>query len=215
MHYQIYIPGARGQDPQNLVHVGLADLVAGAEYLDVGTGPDGAAGVVCAWRKAGQAGMGYQPEKQVWRPAVAREELSAGRYWVGCWDAAPPLPKELARPYQQPGPLLRLGDGQEWMLPAAKELTREMMLSDDGSWKYDVQRQYHGYFINYVSWLQFFGSWKPGETFPFNLAADFALQGLRVNYRVVPELVNHLPLFNTENVSRVLFAICGIEVPDE
>lgn len=211
MHYQIFIPGGRGQNPQQLVDVGLADLVAGAEFMDVAKGPDGKAGGVVAWRRPGQAQMGYQAGIQEWIPAAPREDLSLGRYWVGFWNDSPATSKELSRPYPQPGRRVALGDSQEWLIPAAKELDADMVLADDGTWKFEVQRRFHSFYLEYLRWFQFFATAKDGDAFDFAEAAEFVLLGLRTNYRLVPEAASHLRLFTKETVTQALFGIIGVD----
>lgn len=209
MHYQIFIPGVRCADPQHLVDVGLGDLVGEATFLE-SEGPEQTTGVIVGWPKPGQAQMGYQPQSQIWRPAVARGDLPAGRYYVGLWAGALPTPQDLRRRYPQPGVHVTLGDGQQWLLPRAKQLNAEMILADDGTWKFEPQRQYHAFWLAYCEWEDFFIQAPTGSTFSFTEAADFVLSALRINYRVVPELVNELRLFTKENVRSALYALLGI-----
>jgi hypothetical protein len=213
MHFQIYIPNARGQDPQTLIDVGLADFYAGAEFVETAAGPgDKGPGVVVAWRKPGQAQMGYQPERQVWLPAAASgEDLAAGRYWIGFWTDSPPTPKDLARPYPQPGHRVALGDGSEWILPIAKAIDADMIRADDGTWRFDPQRRFHAFWMDYLKWFHFFGNWNEEAVIDYGEAADFVLAGLRVNYRLPDEVTNHLRLFTKENVLTSLLAIMGID----
>jgi hypothetical protein len=48
-----------------------------------------------------------------------------------------------------------------------------------------------------------------GTTYDFADAAEFVLQGLRINYRLLPEVVSQARLFDTDNLKRSLFAILG------
>lgn len=213
MHYQIFLPRVRGCDPALLVNVGLADFVAGAELVDVPGGPDQTGpGVLVAWRKPGAVEMGYRPDAQIWLPAVPRDDLAAGRYWVGFWPELP-RPNHLARPYPQPGKQVALGDGQEWLIPSAKELDADMILADDGTWRFEVQRRFHAFYLDYLKWMQFFGNAGPDEEFLFADAAEFILSGLRINYRLPPEAASHLRLFTKDNVLSSLLAVMGIERP--
>lgn len=238
MHFQLFIPNCRGQNPQMLIDVGLADFVAGAEYMDVGqfaTGPaahgtDGTDGTdkshlshmshpchgtLIAWRRPGQPQMGYQPDKQIWLPAVPRpaEDLAGGRYFIGFWNDAPVVPRDLARPYPQQGARVALGDGHEWLLPSAKELDADMVVADDGSWRFEVQRRFHAFNLEYLKWMHFFGTAGPDDEFLFADGAEFILQALRINYRITPEVVSAQRLFTKEIVLRAMLAVMGVTMP--
>lgn len=214
MHFQIFLPHKRGGDPALLIDVGLADFVAGAEFVDVGKGPTEEPGALVAWRKPGHVQIGYQPAKQTWLPAVPRasEDLAAGRYWIGFWNGndSPCTPRDLARPYPQPGSTVRLGDGADWLLPAAKQLDSQMKLADDGTWRFEVQRRFHGFFLEYVKWFQFFATAEEGTQFSFGDAADFVLAGLRINYRLPAEAASQLELFSKETINAAMRAILGV-----
>src|SRR4051812_19358849 len=110
MHFQLFIPNGEGQDPRQLEEVGLADFIAGAEFMPSAAGPVAGRGVIVAWRRPGHAMIGYHPETQTWLPAVPRDGLAAGRFWVGLWNDAPLTPQDVARPYPQPGSRVELGD---------------------------------------------------------------------------------------------------------
>ncbi|MDE2100762.1 MAG: hypothetical protein KGL39_26185 [Patescibacteria group bacterium] len=209
MHFQLYIPHPPGPSAGLLEQAGLADFVAGAESLDVEKGPDGNRGVVFAWRRPGQAQMGYQPAKQTWLPAVPRDGLAAGRYWLGIWNDSAPTPADIARPYPRPGRSIELADGNPWLLPIAKELPADLILQDDGSWKFEIQRRFHAFYIEHLRWAELFVNASEGTTYEFAEAANFVLSALRINYRLVPELASHVRLLNTDNVTACLFAILG------
>jgi hypothetical protein len=214
MHFQLFIPGATGQDPRLLEEVGLADFVAGAEFMPSAKGPapEGRPGVLVAWRRPGSAMIGYHPDKQTWFPAVARDGLEAGRFWVGLWNDSPVTPQDLARPYPQPGSRVQLGDGNEWLLPAAKELDATLKLADDGTWKFEVQRRFHAFYLEYLKWFHFFGTCGEGDEYAFADAADFVMAGLRINYRLVPELASQLELFSKSTVNTGLLSILGVSL---
>jgi hypothetical protein len=190
----------------------LADFVAGAEFLDVGKGPDDGRGAVVAWRRPGSALIGYQPTKQTWLPAVPRDGLPGLRYWVGLWNESPPGPADLARPYSQPGSRVIFGDGGEWLLPAAKEIDATLKLADDGTWKFEVQRRFHAFYLEYLKWFHFFGNCGEGDEYAFAEAADFVLSGLRINYRMLPEVASQLELFSKSTVNTGLFSILGVSL---
>lgn len=199
-----------------LIEVGLADFVAGGEYMDC-RGPEDQPGTLVAWRRPGQAQMGYQPEKQSWLPAAPRpgEGLEGGRYWIGFWNELPPTPRDLARPYPQSGVRVALGDENEWLLPSAKELDADLVLADDGSWRFEVQRRFHAFNLEYLKWMHFFGTAEPDDEFLFADGAEFILQALRINFRMTPEVASVRRLFTKEIILRAMLAVMGINAPGE
>jgi len=219
MQYQIFLPGVAGANPQFLVDVGLADLVAGANFCDSAHGPIPPGGgvpgpgVVVAWPRPGAAQLGYRPEAQTWLPAVKCGDLAAGRYWVGFWNDSPPTPADLQRPYRQAGIRVALGDGNEWLLPMAKELDHNMVLADDGTWKFEIQRRFHDFYLEHLRWFQFFGTMTQSEGASFAEAAEFILMALRINYRLTGEVASQLRLFTKENVLSAMFAVLGTAPP--
>ncbi len=213
MHYQIFIPKATGQNPQMLVDVGLPDLASGADFMSGQEGPDESRdlGVFIAWQKPGHAGIGYQPQRQTWVPAVPRDSLEAGRYWVGFWNDSPITPGDLQRPYAKRGPMLQLGDGNQWRIPEINELPKDMILADDGSWKFEVQRQYHDLWLESQEWFSRIIDTET-DTYDFGEIGNFCARVLCQNYRLTPEVISHLRLFDTENIEKVLFASISLHL---
>lgn len=194
MHFQIFIPGKQGTDPQHLADVGLPGLAAGALFLAT-RGPDDQSGLLISWPGDGPPKTGYDAERQTWRPAVPQGAWPAARYWIGFWNESPPRPEELAVTYQQAGSDVELGDGQRWLIPHARELPAEMKLADDGTWRFAPQRQFHELWIAALRWRDWFQNAKPGDTYEYADMAEFVLQALQVNYRMTREVVDHLKLF--------------------
>jgi len=207
MHYQLFIPDTTSPDPAILDAVGLADLRQGAELLPTAEGPGGRKGLIVAWRKPGKAQIGYQPAKQTWFANATQGDVETGAYWIGLWNDSPLLPATIRRDYPKPGNTVTLGDNQEWTIPIAKELPADIILQDDGSFRFDVQRQYHAFYLEYLTWLEKFAQCREGDQFDFGQAAHFVLAGLRINYRLLPEVASRLKLLNTENVTTAMFAI--------
>jgi hypothetical protein len=210
MHFQIFIPEAVDQNPRILEEVGLADFVQGAEFLEVDAGPSELKGVICAWSRRGKAELGFRPGFQEWIPAVPRDGLPAERFWLGFSNESRCTPSDLARPFRQAGPRLQLGDDNEWMIPVAKQLDSNMAIADDGTWRFEVQRRFNEFYLEYLKWLELLGNEDSERSFMYSDAADFVLSGLRINYRLLPEVASRLGLFTTQNITRALFAILGV-----
>lgn len=213
MHYLIFIPNANdATGPGKLAEVGLADHVAGAEFLVTDVGPENQAGVLIAWRKPGDGcDFCYAPERQTWVPAAIAGELPRGRYFVGFANEKLPRPEELQRPYPYRGPVMDLA-GAAWRIPAPKELPHDLILADDGSLKFQIQRQYHEYTLRAGTWLEMVqaAAEDAGAGLDYADMWAFVVQALRINYRITPEVVSYLRLFDQHNVIRALFAAIGI-----
>jgi hypothetical protein len=216
-HFLIFIPGASGASPKLLEEAGLADFVEGAEFLSTGHVPElpgGAAnGVLCGWRKPGsEPRIWYLPNEQEWRPAIAVDGFAAARFHIGFWKDRPPLPSELGRRYRNPGTSFRLDDGQEWLFPEARELPRTIMLEDDGSWKFEVHRQFHDFWLVVQQWSKDLAAAevqgdKAETKFAYTKIFEFLCRALRINYRMLPEVASHLRMFNTQNVVAPLLKV--------
>ncbi len=217
MHYQIFLPDTNdGQAVRRLEAVGLADHIGGADLHYIDAGPGDRPGTLCVWRSPEhQADLCYAPQRQTWLAAVPAGQLEAGRYFVGFNDADPPRPSELMRPYPYRGHFCQLGRenqaGSQWLIPAASELPREMILADDGSWKYEIQRRHYRYSLDVEHWKTKLGG-ADDSIISMDEVADFALAALRLNYRITKEVVSHLRLFTTKNVGSPLLAACDCYV---
>lgn len=138
--------------------------------------------------------------------------MESGRYWVE--TTGPYSPAELRRPYQERGIWLVLGDGSEWLIPNESELPRDLILEDDGSIKFELQRRFAEFGTEVDRWRERTSREIEGdsaEVYSYRELLDFATRALRVNYRITPEIVNSLRLFSTSNVMRAVFATMGIE----
>ena len=199
-----------------LIDLGLADMVAGAEFMPNQQGPtERRLGAVIAWRKPGSVGFGYDPEKQTWIPAVANgpDGEGRGRYWVGFWNDSPPTPEDSQRPYAHAGPLVELGDGNSWRIPEIDQLPHDYIRNDDGTWRFEIQRQYHDLWLESQDWIArvFDKENRPDLIDVLNYCEKI----LRQNYRLLPEVVSHLRLLNSENLAKVLHSCLGLLKTDE
>lgn len=212
MHYQIFISGEQTNASQRLIAAGLADHVADAEHFAAANGPDGERGLLFAWRKIGVPEMGYRPDAQTWLPAAAAGELPARRYWVGLWNDKPITPEDLLRPYAYGGKAVRLGDGHDWRIPQAAALPKDLILRDDGSYRFAVQRQFHEFYLRACDYFLQIGAARADADGEVMVTIDedwiaFCLQAIRLNYRLVPEVaVTHLRLFSDQNLAKLLDA---------
>jgi hypothetical protein len=217
-HFLLYLPGAKGQSAKMFGEIGLPDLAAGAEFME-SQGPDGGRGALVAWRKpaADDKRFHFARDLQTWIPAVPAGELAAGRYWVGVWKDSLPKPAELARgengTVPHTGHSLQLGDGQCWIFPDARELPRDFVFDGAGELTMVIQPAFQPLREEALQWLDRLveGAAVDGRKTVLSYSELFAflLKGLRLNYRIVPEVVTALALLNTGNVQSPLFAMIG------
>lgn len=216
MHYQIFIPHQPGEPlgtaPQALERLGLADLIAGHEGRDSQGPGEHSQGHLIAWRRPGKnERMHFNAGEQTWIPSLPNgpDGQGRGRYWVGFWNDSPITPEDLYRPYAHAGPVMELGDGNNWRIPRLTELPNDYIRADDGTWKFEVQRQYHDLWLECEDWRErcFDPENRIADVFE---VVEFCERTLRQNYRLLPEVTSHLRLFNSENVPTVLHAILGL-----
>lgn len=160
----------------------------------------GQRGQLVYWIRPGQTTWGFDPPSQIWIPAAALGDQPCGRYWIGFDRRRPPTPAELARPYLQPGVEVTLNDGQQWLLPKASQLPKDLILADDGTWRNQLQRKFWSFVLESQHWLQVLAKLQPGDPYDFAALAEFLRKALAINYRMLPEVISHLRLFTTENV---------------
>jgi hypothetical protein len=223
--YQIFIPEQRGAKPSLLVEIDCGDLVSGADFMD-SEGPEGR-GVIVAWRKIGQrVEMGYQPQRQEWFPSLC------GRYWFGVWTDRPLTAESLARPETQDGPRLKLGNGEQWMIPSLDTFPRAIVTRKDGQIELKLMKSWDAHGRKCLAWrdrlvlrakqemdaIEEFGSIekipelvrRDFEPMLFPDLYAFAVEALAINYRVRREIVDRLELITTNNVAGIVQAACGL-----
>ena len=202
MHYQIYIPGKRAANPQHLIDVGLEDHVEGASFLSA-QGPDEQSGVVVSWPTPQEPEVGYKPAQQTWIPSIAWDGLEAGRYWVGFWNREDPMQYQLARGEQFNGHGVELGNGEHWLVPCASMCPAELGMDDDGRVAWETMPKYRPFYKQAVEWHN---ALKRGSGKTDGDCLRFLLETMRCNYRLTPEVVTYLRLFNNESIPLVMFA---------
>lgn len=211
-HFMLFVPGATGQGPSVLEDVGLADFHGGASFLEIGNGPDKGKGMLLAWKRPGVPQRQYfEPNEQTWVPANADGPLPAGRYWVGFWNDSPATPFDLSRPYLRRGRQHVLADGNSWLFAEPAELPADLIQADDGTWKYELQRKFHAWYMESVSWLARLDPTTGAFEASLTEMLPFMARALAINYRVTPEVISHLRLFNTENVAEPFWTLIGAQ----
>jgi hypothetical protein len=199
LHHLIYVSADTvrgiGKTADQLEAVGLADhAVAGLPDTIECDGPDGKFGTLYGWRKHGLGRLHFDPAAQTWIPAAAQGDLPPARYWVGLWNESPPTEQDVKRAYQFGGKRVELGDGARWVIPLPHELPHEVRLRDDGSWQFVIQRRFHDYHLRCAEYVERIEADRGGVTMAEMLR--HAVEALIINYRLTPEVINHLNLFS-------------------
>lgn len=201
MHYLIWIPEGR-----SLESVGLADHAEQGEKM-LSPGPGGAQGILITWRRNSPGDFYFDPSKQDWIPAAQDGEWAKGRYWVGLWKDKYPTPQNLVRPYPYSGETVELGDETKssWLVPRALELPQNLILMDDGSTRFEVQRRFHAFWNRAIDIAS-----RLADGIPFSECREFCTDTLRVNYRLTPEVASAMRLFSNVNVRNVINVVAGV-----
>lgn len=197
---QVYLPGGRGCDPQQLVAVGLADLLdseVGVSAVDVlQDGPDGGGGVCFFW---GTTGYGVHLDSQSWIPAKPSGSLTAGRFWLGWPTGQQPGPSDLERPKGLGGLPVKLDDGNEWTIPVARQVPHKFALDAAGSPVRVVKTRYAQFWqdaLGYYEMFQRIG--QGGGEITVAGGWSYAGQALAYNYRINADLIDALELISDE-----------------
>lgn len=194
-----------------LVRVGLADLVPGSNQLAIPEGPTGTRCVHWTWPRPGEpADHNYDPDSQIWMPAVAWDGRPAGRYWIG-YDKAKPLgPEQLKRSKQLPGSWVVAGDGNRWLIPSVSTLPCDWV-PGNGGWTRELPEEYQPLSIA-ASEMAFRVTNSEAGTLLDNEIFDFVLRFLQLNYRLPRELLGKIRLFNDSNAAELFWRALNPEM---
>lgn len=212
MHYQIFVPGESKGAAETLKSVGLESFFVGSEstYLDPEDSPTKTSGSLFFWHEnESKPRAGFVPDEQTWIPVVADGEKLAERYWIGFWNNHPVESPKLMRSDAQLGSFVKLGNGNLWSIPEVEKLSRDFVLQDDGHWAMVSQLRFNNYVTAYHEIVNSIDTSGP-FSLPFEMLFNIASEGLAINYRVTPEVISHLRLFNTENLRECFQAIAGL-----
>ena len=131
-HFLYYLPGLQTPPTEALIKSeGLTPSVGdGCRSRGTDSGPDSTAGQVIA--PAGEAGIGFWPDRQTW--------MKCGGYWIGWENGKQPGPEDLKREELVEGEMVKMGDGHEWLIPMIRSTIRGTclpqghVLNEDGEW---------------------------------------------------------------------------------
>lgn len=221
MHPIVYLPKVNTPNSDHLRAVGLEDFVDGAQFNclqpDKPAPGDNKGGSLVTWTPPGRRQPVYDPDSQLWLPAMPMDSLKEKRYWIGFDPLSPPRPQELIRREPYVGSPVTLGDGQQWLIPHARELPHDLIRGEDGEWVRQVRSEFYAFAMTTIGWQRQFDSLEPGDVFPDETGlAEFVEEALRLNYRLTPEIISHLRLFSTGPTGTLYAAmIAAVHAPGE
>jgi hypothetical protein len=214
--YLIYIPRAEIADAATLREAGLGEIVRDGQPVSrpIEKGPDGGPGAICYWPSPEWA-QEYDPDRQRWEAAKpdAERKLPAGRCWFGVDRQYPPRPSEIARTrrVQIKAVPVRLSDGNEWLVPRARNLPSRVKIDEaDG-----FLRENEAAMPEHVAAAQRIVGWLTADSgdpeIPILDGWQIAVRFLGINYRLERNLVAFLGLLEEEAIRDVCCAIADFE----
>jgi hypothetical protein len=211
MSLSYYIPGLRSVGHDQIVAAGLGyAFPAGAPWARVPTanGPDGGGGIVV--RVGAGHGTGYYPDRQTWTKAPGD-----ATWWIGVDGET--LPEDLLREEVIDGHLVKLGDGNEWLIPTARSFGRgsilpeSMVLGPDGeTWVGEPLKRFAQISTRAERVELAFRGDLPDDAEPLDMGqegVDIVVGALSFNYRISALEVSVLRLLTGPIVARCLWAL--------
>ena len=197
--FLLYFPNAITNDLTLFERCGIGSLLgdAGPSWTEChGNGPDGGSGKFAWW------GDGLNPGlPRDWKPYGEGDK----RFYIGIDPNDKPKPEELARTKQHEGSVVRLNDGNDWLIPIAKQLPRIL-----GIGKPQVKAAYKPFFDAAFKALSEWIVLENGEFVGWKLDLDegfqFAVKALAQNYRICAEVADVLELISTDEILEVVRA---------
>lgn len=198
------IPGASGKDAL-LRRCGLREVIGDTSMpYRQSSGPGGHAGIVVDTSADERAIIDMTA--QTWT------ECAGGAFWYGYWTERKPGPNELGRRSQVDGHLVRLSDGNDWLVPLVRaisggtKLPRVIRFTPDGRTVLDVHSGYQAFYdMGMTVWDEFLLRERYAENLDSLLPVTIA--ALTVNYRVGKWEAGALGLIDTQNILQIAHAI--------
>lgn len=205
----IFLPNLDGAlTPELLTQLGLDQVIEPTGHaMTRGPGPGDAAGLLIAVSPgpAGkQARCRYRPEEQEWRSIG-----DPATHWLGWQKDEPPTSVDLARVTHYLGHPVKLADDAEYLVPLVVPHGRKTMRRNrDGTWLCPMPRNTRltADCMRYYESLWFGGTDRPTQS----ELADLACRGLAVHYRLGPNEIEMLGMFDWPAVERCLGAMLDV-----
>lgn len=204
MHYELFIPGQHDDAESAMQSVGFDGYAEGAESSIVELGTE--RGYWIAWRCGGR-GPRFNDKPDLWEPAIAFDGRPPTRYRIAIKADALPQPHELAKSGMFPGQRITLGDGRSWQMPSVPRFDRTFLIQD-GDFKASIDPAVAWVHAEARRWHEL--AQQADTRHDAVDAVRTVYRVLCLNYRLTPELVNALGLFNSSNVQDCLLAMIGV-----
>ncbi|QDT26797.1 hypothetical protein Enr10x_21070 [Gimesia panareensis] len=207
-----FLPHKNGSNQNHLVEAGLEMLLRPGDdspkFADLpGPGPGDLPGQIVSWGSS--ECLAYLPEQQTWTPAPPdpKREQPAERYWIGRPKGQLPGPKDLARKADSTydGIPMRLGDGNNWVMPNALRFPHYLGYDESGHYDRFPANECRSLYDRTLWALDHAQQVMRNETeFDDQRTFEYVIEMLAINYRICPQLVSMLQLFNDANLFRAM-----------
>lgn len=204
-----YVPDRRaiGIDVVKELGLGYAMDRGGPQHAGMQPGPDTGSGVVFSFADPdGKSPSLHAAGGATW------EQVPGSPVWIGFDPEDPPRPDDLARAEQRDGHAVRLGDGNDWLVPVARAVDGTSPLPrrlrwDGETWAPgDVLQQYTDLFGEACRiWDTVIAGDADSRT--LSVECGIAVMALAINYRLGPAEVSLLGLFDTVNEAEIVLAL--------
>ncbi len=211
-----YLPGRRSIPTlDQLKEIGLdCAFERTSTTCGVTGGPDDGSGIVMCQDPTPGVRVGYYPNEQTWTKVPAGPNGPPQAYWIGWYTTKPPTPEVLARENQLPGRMVRLGDGQRWLIPSARQLPHVFRFTPGDGWHGEIAEA-HAWILPEAdrvrsAYTKAAAAWLPGQPFWVDVEAediDLAAKLLGTNYRVGAFELTALNVLQSDTVPAVLLAM--------
>ena len=206
-------------DADSMRLLGLDGLHKRADMIRIQEGPEHQSGWLFSWLSPTFTQLLYNAEKQDWIPAASVNGSQEGRYWVGLWKGKPPTEEDLRKPDASKAQLVRLGNGENWRISTPQTLEKFPIFADGGvQWVVDEQFNWLGTELDAIratsvtTWTDEENKIRSTFTFDDTRHFLFLCQLLAINYRITPEIVVALRLFNDASVRQIVAGLMGMDL---
>lgn len=222
VHFQLFIPDAKShiEFPTVCRQRGIEDLFSGPgahDMMPIADGPQGKHGLLAAWLKLGDRHE-YKPAAQTWLPSWLKDADGHPVYFVGIWNEAPPKENELRRPYTREGVWTQFGV-EKWLLSTPSTVDAKAVHNDDGtmrwvplrifSWMCDEAKTMREQYLTEFGMRRMVFSVEPSAQM------EWLAKLLRVNYRIVPEVMEHMEMFTpTQHMLQVFLETLNLQIKE-